>query len=387
MKELIINNQKQFDKIKENFEGKITIKDTTESLTVNRSFKKAYINVYDNATIKYVYGNATIESVSDNATIEYVSGNATIKSVSDNATIESVSDNATIKSVSDNATIKYVYGNATIKSVYDNATIKYVYGNATIESVYDNATIKYVYGNATIESVYGNATIKSVYDNATIKSVYDNATIKYVYDNATIKSVSDNATIESVSDNATIESVYDNATILIFGLACICFLYSAKKIVARGYNLIRQVGDKKIEMELSKTTNFVKIKDVSFRETPEFSLYEKMYPVETKGKKVIMYKAVRKVGERYLSDYNNDFEYKIGETKEQECSKNTNEVCSIGIHVSHLKWAYNFGRNWDNMAILEVEVDKKDIVVCKECDGKVRCSKIKVIRELDKTEY
>ena len=49
--------------------------------------------------------------------------------------------------------------------------------------------------------------------------------------------------------------------------------------------------------------------------------------------------------------------------------------------------AYNFGRVWENLAILEVEVNPKDIIVSRDCDGKVRASKVKVLRELDKSEY
>jgi len=333
--EKIINTQKEFDKIKSDFSGRIVIKDTKESIYVNRSFDNAYI---------------------------------------------SVSDNATIESVSDNATIKSVYGNATIISVY---------GNATIISVSDNATIISVSDNATIISVSDNATIESVSDNATIISVSDNATIISVSDNATIESVSDNATIESVSDNATIKSVYGNATILLFGMACICFLYNAKKVTSLGINMIRQIGTSKIDMKLSKETSFIQIKEeLSLNKNPKFETYKKIYPTEEQNKKIIMYKAVHKSKDgEYYSNYNNSFKYIIGETKEEVCSKNQDDSCSQGIHISHKLWALKFGREFENMALLECEVDEKDIVVSRDCDGKVRASKIKVLREVPKSEY
>ena len=321
--EKIVTTQKEFDKIKSDFVGQIIIKDTKESICINRSFEKAYVSVYDNATIK---------------------------SVSDNATIESVSDNATIESVSDNATIKSVYGNATIESVSDNATIKSVSGNATIESVYDNATIKSVYGNATIKYVYGNATIESVYGNATIKSVYGNATI-----------------------------------LLMTGLASLVLLYSANKIVAKGINIIRQIGTQKIDIEMSNSVTFIQVKE-SISEKPSFELYSKLYPCEIKSKKVILYKAVHKINEKYIADYDKKTEYKIGEIAEIENNPTTDNSCTYGIHLSHKVWAINFGK-WDDMALLECETDIKDIVVSKDCDGKVRTSKIKVLREVPKDEY
>ncbi len=69
------------------------------------------------------------------------------------------------------------------------------------------------------------------------------------------------------------------------------------------------------------------------------------------------------------------------------CDTSNNNSCSNGIHISHKYWALNFGRGWDNMALLECEVDENDIVVSRDCDGKVRASKIKVLREVPKEEY
>jgi hypothetical protein len=360
MKEIIVRNQKEFNKIKLDFSGKIIIRDTTEWLYINKSFIDADIIVSDNTTIESVYGNATIESVYGNATIKYVS---------------------------DNATIEYVSGNAIIKYVSDNTTIESVYGNATIESVSDNTTIESVYGNATIESVYGNATIKYVSDNATIEYVSDNAIIKYVSDNATIEYVYGNATIEYVSGNATIKYVSDNAIILMMtSFASAILIYSAKKIVAQGFNVIRQIGDNKINFILGSNVTFIQQKE-TFNTNTDFDFYKKMYPVKYSKTKTILYKAVHKKNNEYISEYNPDFKYKIGNMVKETCDKNINDSCSMGIHLSHKLWAMQFGRNWKDLAILECESAIKDIVVSKDCDGKVRTSKCKVLRELPKEEY
>jgi hypothetical protein len=165
-------------------------------------------------------------------------------------------------------------------------------------------------------------------------------------------------------------------------------LYGAKKIVSKGVNLIRQIGTSKINIQISKTTNFIQIKELNISKNPTMNVYKKLYPVDEKGKSVIMYKAVHKSesGE-YYSNYDPSFKYKIGEVKTENCSKEKDNSCSQGIHISHKLWAIDFGRVWDDLAILECEVNEKDIVVSKDCDGKVRASKIKVIREVPKSEY
>ena len=171
------------------------------------------------------------------------------------------------------------------------------------------------------------------------------------------------------------------------GLASIVLLYSATKIIAKGMNIIRQIGDKKIDIEKGKDVTFIKIKE-TIEKNPTFEFYKRLYPVESKLKKAIMYKAVHKSDNgEYYSDYNPNFKYIIGEIKKENCSKEKDNSCSQGIHISHKLWAIDFGRVWDDLAILECEVNEKDIVVSKDCDGKVRASKIKVIREVPKSEW
>ncbi len=152
--------------------------------------------------------------------------------------------------------------------------------------------------------------------------------------------------------------------------------------------MIRQIGTSKIDIQISKETNFLQIKELNISENPTMNVYKKLYPVEEQNKKIIMYKSVHKSDNgEYYSNYNKDFKYKIGEVKEENCSKEKDNSCSQGIHISHKLWAIDFGIGWSDMALLECEVSEKDIVVSKDCDGKVRASKIKVIREVPKSEY
>ena len=102
-----------------------------------------------------------------------------------------------------------------------------------------------------------------------------------------------------------------------------------------------------------------------------------------KNKKVTMYKAVHKKDEKYCSDYKNSFEYKIGKVSiEKNINTDSYEGCGAGLHISTMQFALDYGKHWDDLAILEVEANVEDIVVCKFSDGKIRTSKLKVIREV-----
>ena len=95
------------------------------------------------------------------------------------------------------------------------------------------------------------------------------------------------------------------------------------------------------------------------------------------------YKCVHKVNGRYFSHHDSSFEYVIGKKAVPDSlDSDIHEDCGHGIHVAHLNWVLDFGRNWSNLAIIEVEAELDDIVVPTSAVGKVRCKEVKVLREV-----
>jgi hypothetical protein len=261
----------------------------------------------------------------------------------------------------------------------------YVRGNATIQDVRGNATIQDVCGNATIQDVCGNATIQDVCGNATIRR-RGNATIQYVRGNATIQDVYGNATIQDVCGNATIQYVYGNATIkAVYGLASILMVFSCAGITTYGYNIVR-THPNVANITVSKNTTLLVVPD-EIREPRTFVAYQNLFPVEVKKTKAILYKAVHKIDGKYIADYDKKTEYVVGKKTTGDISSQTDDSCSVGLHVSHKKWAITFGAGWNDCAVLECEVPISKIVVAKDTDGKCRTSELKVIRELPESEW
>ena len=99
--------------------------------------------------------------------------------------------------------------------------------------------------------------------------------------------------------------------------------------------------------------------------------------------KIKLYKAVHKRDTEYVSDWDRDFFYEIGEmavangfTVEPE------EDCGEGIHMATASWACAYAQSWADIALLELEVDAAEIVVPLYETGKVRAPKAKVLREV-----
>lgn len=108
------------------------------------------------------------------------------------------------------------------------------------------------------------------------------------------------------------------------------------------------------------------------------------YNIKHTDTKAIFYKAVHRTNQKdvFKSDYDPDFEYIIGQTKTEMCNADAGLNCASGIHISYLEWALDFGLEWRDLAIIECETEISDILIPENSNGKVRTSKIKVLREV-----
>ena len=111
--------------------------------------------------------------------------------------------------------------------------------------------------------------------------------------------------------------------------------------------------------------------------------YCDFYGLEHDKKTGKFFKCVHKRDGRYFANHEGSFEYIIGEKAIPDSfDHDTDEDCGHGIHVAHLNWVLDFGRDWRDLAIIEVEAKLKDVVVPKSVVGKVRCKEVTVLREV-----
>lgn len=95
----------------------------------------------------------------------------------------------------------------------------------------------------------------------------------------------------------------------------------------------------------------------------------------------VYYKSVHKVDGKYISNANSKFEYVIGATLEEQADINPDNVHVPGIHMASLSFAQRFGDSWNDVAILELEVNIHDVII-PDADDQVRATKCKVLREV-----
>ena len=111
--------------------------------------------------------------------------------------------------------------------------------------------------------------------------------------------------------------------------------------------------------------------------------YIEHYGIEHDKKTVKLYKAVHKKDGRYVSDWDESFEYIIGDKATASgLEMDETEDCGRGIHMAHKAWCVDYGRAWEDLAILEVEAEIDGIIVPHNGTGKVRARSVTVLREV-----
>ena len=247
-----------------------------------------------------------------------------------------------IVEVSDSATVM-AYGSS-IVSAHDLSKV-YVYN---FSKVIAHSSSHIMAFNHSIVTLYGSSTA-TAYDYSAVKAYG----ISYV----------------KTFDSATVDA-YDLSTVIAYG-ECSVSAYGSSRVVNAGCNKVTLGG---LAQDVTLPANIQE--------------YSKWYNISIIDGKMKLYKAVHKFKENeYYSDYDPDFHYFVGAEYEIDCDEDINYECSYGLHASHLDWAIDYSQDWEDAAILEVEVPVNCIVVPKGTDGKIRTSKLKVLREVPREEW
>ena len=158
------------------------------------------------------------------------------------------------------------------------------------------------------------------------------------------------------------------------------FRYS---VVARGNSFVEARGNTQV-VDCTDKHNIAVSGNARIVYNPKnITEYLDHYGIQQSDGTAKLYKAVHKRDGRYFSDKCGDFEYSIGETAIADGLTMDQSVdCGHGIHIAYKEWALYFGKDWRDLAILEVEADVSSIIVPLNGSGKVRTDKVIVLREV-----
>lgn len=224
----------------------------------------------------------------------------------------------------------------------------------------------------------------------------DNSVV-YAYDDSSVMA-HDNSRIIAWSNSAI--SAYGNSKVSLYDKSkgviqdnAIADCYNDSSVVAMKYATIQAYDNSRIKaigfsqvLDLTKTHNIETFESAKIKfMSDSIDSFLKYYDIPVKDNKVNLYKAVHKVDGRYISDYNRNFEYKIGAYSVSNFRRSVLDFLSL--HLSSLPQAVKFGERWPDMAILECRCSMNDILISSDGDNTIKTNKLKVVREVPKEEY
>ena len=245
-------------------------------------------------------------------------------------------------------------------SYWEPAIIKNSYKNHVI--VIDNSSVV-ACGHSSVEA-HDNSSVEA-HDNSSVVVCGHSSVV--AYDNSSVV-VCGHSSVEA-QDNSSVEA-HDNSS-----------------VVAYDNSSVEAMGNAQVVDFLSKGAILLSGNARAVHMPRNIEEFMNFYGIEHDKTTAIFYKAVhkRRTGTlyTYISDFDRLFKYEIGKKiASYGFNNDTGESCGRGIHISNKSWALNYGRNWEDLALLEVKVKIKDILLPKHSDGKVRAPKVEIIREV-----
>lgn len=337
--EIVVNTQEELDAIPDDFEGKIYI-DSATIITIRKKYLAPVI----------VSGNSYVVA----------KNNACVEAFGDSYVV--AEENAYVIARDDTRVVAKGYSHIKAKG-------------ASVITAWECSDVL-AFENSSVIAL-GNSHI-TAYDISSVVAYEKSYVIALGSSNVIAKA---NSRVETFG-NANVEA-WDYSNVLARENVCVkAFGYS--NVIAYQNSIISATGNVQVidkqkngEIQISGNARIVRVPQ-NINEFLDF------YNIKHTNTKAVFYKAVHRTNRKdvFKSDYDPNFEYIVGQTKTELCDARTELSCASGIHISYLEWALDFGLEWKDLAIIECETKISDILIPENTDGKVRTSKIKVLREV-----
>ena len=298
----------------------------------------------------------------------------------------------------DHSVIK-AYGDCHVNA-YDNSVIK-AHGDCHVNAaddsnVYANCNCSvFSYGTSSIIA-NGNSCIRAL--GSSCVEAYEHSRVE-AYEHSRVKSYEHSRIIAMdyshiLAMGVSSVEAYNTSHIESYGHSYI-EAYENSYVIAHDHSRIKAHGNSHvIDFLIASNINLYECASVCSN-PEEIKEFMDFYRIEHDKTTATFFKAVHKKMEvvsknqnsiysyRYISSFDSHFEYKIGEKViSNGFDNNIMELCGAGIHVSDKHSALKFGMRWNDLALLEVRVKIKDILLPKHSNGAIRVPEVEVIREV-----
>ena len=335
MKEIIVKSQKELDDIPVTYDGRIIV-----------DFGKPY----NRAVVKKRYIGSVIAT--DNSYVVLWNGSSI--TAKGNSRVDAYDNSVVI--AKDNSCV----------SSTENSVVK-AFDNSYVEATGNSSVL--AQGNSIVEANMHSSVI-ALDDSTVIANDYS--------------AIVAHCSSSVVALNISSVVAYDNSHVYAKENSSVV-AYDDSKIEAEGNVRVINYQDTKNNIKLGHNSSIV-----YYPRT--FDEYISFHNIKSTEEVVTLYKVVMKSDSdgqtKYVNLYNTDLEYRIGEIISANSPIiNSYDDNSYGIHCSHLDWCLEYVSMYKGTVILELEVQKRDIInpniiYIWDNVGEIRTYKAKVIREV-----
>ena len=191
----------------------------------------------------------------------------------------------------------------------------------------------------------------------------------------------ENSSVEAMG-NSSVEA-WDNSSVVARGNSSVEAWGNSSVVARENSSVVARGNSQIVDAARNNNLEFNGNARIVYN-PPNIDEYIDFYGLDATDTTVKMYKAVHFYYGAYHADYDCKFIYTIGDivTPDNGFTNSVLSSCGAGIHLAHKAWAISYGANWSDLAILECECEKSDVLVPLYGDGKVRARKAKVLREV-----
>ena len=349
MKEIIVTSQAELDSIPVDFDGKIIIKFGTpyNRAVVNRRFRYSVV-AWENSSV-VAWGNSSVVAWGNSSVVArenssvVACGNSSVDAWEKSSVV--AWGNSSVLARGNSSVV--ARGNSSVEA-WENSSVE-AWENSSVDA-WENSSVE-AWGNSSVVA-RGNSSVETWGNSSVVAR--GNSSVE-AWENSSVEAW-ENSSVDAWEKSSVV--AWENSSVVAWGntqvVDCTC------------EHNIYVSGNARIVYNPRNITEYLS-----------------HYGIQQSDGKVKLYKAVHKRDGKYVSDKIADFEYAIGEMAIADGLTADESVdCGHGIHIAYKEWAVDFGKDWRDLAILEVEADVANIVVPLNGSGKVRTDKVLVLREV-----
>jgi hypothetical protein len=289
-------------------------------------------------------------------------------------------------------------GSSRVNEMRESSRVNEMRESSRVNVMRESSRVNVMRGSSRVNVMWGSSRVNEMRESSRVNEMWESSQVNEMRESSRVNEMRESSQVNEMRESSQVNEMRESSRVnemressrvnVMRGQSLVANALGSNKIKTLGYNIIKTTKSnrKNLVLELSDDSYVFEIPEIDITQLSEF---EKFYSITRKDKTTLTcYKAVRKLENGDLhSNHDKNFAYEIGKAHTEDLDPQQNESCSKGLHVSGLSWAVNFGRDWPNVAIIQVDVPIKSILISKDTDGKFRTGKLKVIREVPKSEW